>query len=247
MIADNAQEPADDRLYSRPVRKVADFVFDETVARVFPDMIERSVPGYATLIPLIGMLAERHMQPGGRCYDLGCSLGAVSLAVARFLKSSAKDLRDCRIVAIDNSSAMVERCRHNLQDSGMPVDVICADIQKAELDAAAVVVLNFTLQFIEPSERSGLMEKIYSALRPGGALILSEKITGEPVLAELHHTFKMANGYSELEIAQKRAALEKVLVMESLEVHQQRLRDCGFSQVLPWFQCLNFVSLLAIK
>jgi tRNA (cmo5U34)-methyltransferase len=202
MIADNAQEPADDRLYSRPVRKVADFVFDETVARVFPDMIERSVPGYAALIPLIGMLAERHMQPGGRCYDLGCSLGAVSLAVARFLKSSARDLQDCRIVAIDNSSAMVERCRRNLRASAidMPfMDVICADIQTVELDTAAVVVLNFTLQFIEPARRGKLIEKIYSALSPGGALILSEKITGEPVLAELHHAFKKANGYSELE------------------------------------------------
>lgn len=247
MTADNGQDPADDRLYSRPVRKVADFVFDETVARVFPDMVERSVPGYSALIPLIGMLAERYMQPGGRCYDLGCSLGAVSLAVARFLKSSARDLKDCRIVAIDNSSAMVERCRHNLHASGMPVDIICADIQTVELDAAAVVVLNFTLQFIEQPKRGRLIEKIYSALRPGGALILSEKITGEPMLAELHHAFKKANGYSELEIAQKRAALEKVLIAESADAHTQRLRDAGFSQVQPWFQCLNFVSLLALK
>ncbi len=249
MTADNRQEPADDRLYSRPVRKVADFVFDETVARVFPDMIERSVPGYAALIPLIGMLAERYMQPGGRCYDLGCSLGAVSLAAARFLKSSTRDLKDCRIVAIDNSSAMVERCRRNLRDSviDIPVEVICADIQAIELDAAAVVVLNFTLQFIEPPKRGKLIEQIYSALCPGGALILSEKITGEPVLSELHHAFKKANGYSELEIAQKRAALEKVLVTESLEAHQKRLRAAGFSRVQPWFQCLNFVSLLAIK
>jgi tRNA (cmo5U34)-methyltransferase len=247
MMVDNGQEPAHDRLYSRPVRRVADFVFDETVARVFPDMIERSVPGYSALIPLIGMLAERYMQPGGRCYDLGCSLGAVSLAVARFLKSSDKDLKDCRIVAIDNSGAMVERCRRNLYDSGMPVDVVCADIQTAELDAAAVIVLNFTLQFIEPGERDGLMKKIYSALCPGGALILSEKITGEPVLAELHHAFKKANGYSDLEIAQKRAALEKVLVAESVDAHIGRLQDAGFSHVRPWFQCLNFVSLLAIK
>jgi tRNA (cmo5U34)-methyltransferase len=247
MIADNGQEPADDRLYSRPVRKVADFVFDETVARVFPDMIERSVPGYAALIPLIGMLAERYMQPGGRCYDLGCSLGAVSLAVARFLNASDKDLRNCRIVAIDNSSAMVERCRHNLRDSAIPVEVICADMQTAPLEDAAVVVLNFTLQFIDPAKRAGMIEKIYSALRPGGVLILSEKISGEPALTELHHVFKKANGYSELEIAQKRAALEKVLVTESLELHQHRLRTAGFSQAQPWFQCLNFVSLLAIK
>jgi tRNA (cmo5U34)-methyltransferase len=158
-------------------------------------------------------------------------------------------LRECRIVAVDNSAAMVERCRENLRASAIdiPVDVICADIQSVAIDDASVVVLNFTLQFIEPAKRGALIEKIYSALRPGGALILSEKITGEPVLAELHHAFKKANGYSELEIAQKRAALEKVLVTESLELHQRRLHAAGFSQVQPWFQCLNFVSLLAVK
>lgn len=249
MTADNGQQPADDRIYSRPVKKIADFVFDEAVASVFPDMIERSVPGYAALIPLIGMLAERYMQPGGRCYDLGCSLGAVSLAVARFLKSSDRGLGDCRIVAIDNSGAMAERCRRNLYHSSIdiPVDVICGDIQAAAIDDASVVVLNFTLQFIEPARRSELIEKIYSGLRPGGVLILSEKIDGEPVLAELHHVFKKANGYSELEIAQKRAALEKVLIVEPMDIHRQRLHAAGFKRVNQWFQCLNFISLLALK
>ncbi|HEX5055732.1 MAG TPA: carboxy-S-adenosyl-L-methionine synthase CmoA [Gammaproteobacteria bacterium] len=242
-------ESADDRLYSRPLKKVADFVFDDTVARVFPDMIERSVPGYAALVPLIGMLVERYMQPGARCYDLGCSLGAVSLAVARFLKSSSRNLRDCRIVAIDNSSAMVERCRKNLYYPGLDthVEVICADIQTVDIEDAAVAVLNFTLQFIEPERRGPLVGKLFSGLRPGGAMILSEKIAAEPLLQELHLDFKKANGYSELEIAQKRTALEKVLIPESIDTHIQRLQEAGFSQVRPWFQCLNFVSLLAIK
>jgi tRNA (cmo5U34)-methyltransferase len=247
MTPDNGQDPADDRIYSRPVKKVADFVFDEAVARVFPDMIERSVPGYAALIPLIGMLAERHMQPGARCYDLGCSLGAVSLAVARFLKSSERNLQDCRIIAVDNSAAMVERCRQNLAAAAGSVDVICADIQDVAIDDAAVVVLNFTLQFIEPAKRSGMLGKIYSGLRPGGVLVLSEKINAGPLLDELHHAFKRSNGYSELEIAQKRAALEKVLVAESPDAHVQRLHKAGFGRVQPWFQCLNFVSLLAVK
>lgn len=247
--ADRRPEPPEDRLYSRPLKRVADFVFDETVARVFPDMIERSVPGYAALVPLIGMLAERYMQSGARCYDLGCSLGAVSLAVERFLKSSERGLRNCRIMAVDNSPAMVERCRKNLYYPSLdfPVEVVCADIQDVVLEDAAVAVLNFTLQFIEPDRRGALIEKIYSGLRPGGALILSEKVTGEPMLEELHHDFKKANGYSELEIAQKRTALEKVLIPEPVETHLRRLRSAGFGRVQPWFQCLNFVSLLAIK
>lgn len=247
MSADKEQPTADDRLYSRPLKKVADFVFDETVARVFPDMIERSVPGYAALIPLIGMLAERYMQPGARCYDLGCSLGAVTLSVARFLGASDRNLRECRIVAVDNSPAMVERCRRNLRAAGVPVEVVCADIQDIPVEDAAVAVLNFTLQFIEPEQRGQLIERIFSGLRPGGVLILSEKTAADPLLTELHHDFKKANGYSELEIAQKRTALEKVLIPESVATHMQRLRGAGFREVQPWFQCLNFVSLLAIK
>jgi tRNA (cmo5U34)-methyltransferase len=247
MRKDSGQPVTDDLLYSRPVKKIADFVFDENVARVFPDMIERSVPGYAALIPLLGMLAEHYMQPGARCYDLGCSVGAVSLAVARFLGSSGRGLHDCRIVAVDNSPAMIERCRGNVRDAGVPVEVICADIQAVAIEDAAVAVLNFTLQFIDTGERDGLIRKIYAGLRPGGALILSEKITAEPPLEALHRDFKLANGYSELEIAQKRTALEKVLITEPVDVHLQRLHGAGFKQVHIWFQCLNFISLLAVK
>lgn len=243
------QGPPEDRIYARPVKKIADFVFDETVARVFPDMIERSVPGYGALIPLVGMLAERYMQPGARCYDLGCSLGSVSLAVARFIKSSERGLQDCRIVAVDNSPAMVERCRKNLYYPSIEtrVDVVCADIRSVPIEDAAVTVLNFTLQFIDPADRGALIERIHSGLRPGGALILSEKITAGPLLEELHLDFKRANGYSELEIAQKRTALENVLIPESVDTHMKRLRDAGFGEARLWFQCLNFVSLLAIK
>lgn len=248
-MTDIQQGLPEDNLYARPVRKIADFVFDETVARVFPDMIERSVPGYGALIPLVGMLAERYMQPGARCYDLGCSLGSVSLAVARFIKSSERGLQDCGIVAVDSSPAMVERCRKNLYYPSIEtrVDVICADIRSVAIEDAAVAVLNFTLQFIDPGDRGALIKKLYSGLRPGGALILSEKVTAGPLLEELHLDFKRANGYSELEIAQKRTALEKVLIPEPVETHMKRLRDAGFGEVRLWFQCLNFVSLLAVK
>lgn len=245
-----SQEP--DRLFAQPLAQVADFVFNEDVARVFPDMIKRSVPGYPTIVENIGVLAARFAQPHTPLYDLGCSLGAVTQALRRHVRTDG-----CRVIAVDNSPAMVGRCREYLhaQDSMfqelLPVEVLEADILSLELQPTSLVALNFTLQFIAPQQRPALLARIRQALLPGGALILSEKLRFEDaaedaLLTALHLDFKRANGYSELEIAQKRSAIEKVMLPDSLQTHRQRLLDAGFSQVLPWFQCLNFTSLIAL-
>ena len=241
-----------DRIYATPQARVADFVFNEDVARVFPDMIKRSVPGYPTIVENIGVLAAQFAQPDTRLYDLGCSLGAVSQALRRHVRAQG-----CRVVAVDNSPAMVERCREYLhaQDSMfqelLPAEVIEADILALEFQPSSLVALNFTLQFIPPEQRPALLGRIRQALLPGGALILSEKLRFEDedeqqLLTDLHVAFKRANGYSELEIAQKRSAIENVMKPDSLASHRQRLLDAGFSSVVPWFQCLNFASLIAL-
>jgi tRNA (cmo5U34)-methyltransferase len=150
---------------------------------------------------------------------------------------------------------MIERGRELLALDTLatvPVTMICADLLDVAIENASVVVLNFTLQFIPPTERQGLIQRIHGGLRPGGVLILSEKIAfGEPgrqqLHEELHHDFKRANGYSDLEISQKRSALEKVLIPETLDCHQARLKAAGFSSAELWFQCFNFASLVAIK
>ncbi|MDF1579206.1 MAG: carboxy-S-adenosyl-L-methionine synthase CmoA [Desulfuromonadales bacterium] len=239
-----------DVIYAAPLNKIIDFTFDERVAEVFPDMIQRSVPGYAMMISTIGIMAARYAQPGSHCYDLGCSLGAVSLAMRQQISQP-----DCDIVAVDNSLAMVERGRELLsrdQGATVPVTMICADLRDIVIENASVVVLNFTLQFIPPVERQRLLERICQGVNPGGILILSEKIAfTEPVKQQfhdqLHLDFKRANGYSDLEISQKRTALEKVMIPETLACHQQRLQTAGFTFSTVWFQCCNFASLVAIK
>ncbi|MDH5359513.1 MAG: carboxy-S-adenosyl-L-methionine synthase CmoA [Gammaproteobacteria bacterium] len=235
-----------DQIYAEPLAAVTDFRFDENVVKVFPDMINRSVPGYSTLVNLIGVLALNYVQPGSRIYDLGCSLGASTLSMLHHLQGI-----ECHYVAVDNSTAMIERAKA-LLPAGQDVSLICADIQDVLIEDASVVVMNFTLQFLNPEERLTILQNIYRGLRPGGVLILSEKIQlPEPEqdhrFIELHHQFKKANGYSELEISQKRSALEKVLIPESVETHTRRLQQAGFARVETWYQCLNFVSLLAQK
>jgi tRNA (cmo5U34)-methyltransferase len=238
-----------DEIYASPHEMIVDFAFDERVAAVFPDMIRRSVPGYGEIIALLGLFAEQYAQPGSTLYDLGCSLGAATLSLRRRIQAP-----DCRIIAVDSSEAMVERCRENIGHdlATTPVEVLCGDIREVTIEHASVLVLNFTLQFLPESERLALLQKIYDGMLPGGVLILSEKLRFEPeerqrFQEQLHLAFKRANGYSDLEISQKRAALEEVLVPDTLAQHVERLSTAGFRQVEPWFQAFNFASLAAIK
>lgn len=238
-----------DHIYAEPLAHIQDFQFDEHVAEVFPDMIQRSVPGYQTIIQTIGKLTSRYQQADSHYYDLGCSLGAATLAMRRNISAEG-----ARVIAVDVSPAMVERCERHLQvfKSDIPVDVKLADIRQTDIHNAAVVVVNFTLQFLPPQDRDAVINTIYQGLKPGGILILSEKFIGNQpqaneLLIELHHDFKRANGYSELEISQKRTAIENVMRPDTLLTHTQRLENAGFSTHSVWFQCFNFCSMVAIK
>lgn len=212
-------------------------------------MISRSVPGYELIVPMIGLLARRYAQPGTNIYDLGCSLGATTLAMR-----SAINTEDINIVAVDNSPAMIQQCRVNLDahDGTTPVELREEDIRESQFENASVVAMNFTLQFIEPGDRLELLSRIARGLNPGGILVLSEKVNFESEESmrdqfDWHLDFKRAKGYSDLEIARKRTALENVLQAETFEHHKHRLVQAGFSRVERWFQCFNFQSFVALK
>ncbi len=238
-----------DQIYADTSIGFGQFVFDQRVVDVFPDMIKRSVPGYSTIIHMVGQIAERYAQAGSSCYDLGCSLGASTLAMRHRIQAA-----NVAIVAIDNSPDMIERCKLviDADSHDVPVELRCEDLSQSTIENASVVVMNFTLQFIPREQRNALIKRIYAGMCPGGVLVLSEKLKFEDdhhdaLMNELHHYFKKTNGYSEMEIAKKRTALENVLIPESLEQHKQRLADSGFRGTELWFQCFNFSSLLAFK
>ena len=238
-----------DSLYSQPIDDIEQFSFDEKVAAVFPDMIKRSVPGYNTVIAMTGVLAGQYAQQGSHCYDLGCSLGESSFAMCSQLTN-----RDCKIIAIDNSAQMLEQCQSNLEraNCNVSVELVCDDILNIKPVNASIVVLNYTLQFIDAAKRDALIKTIFQGLNPGGILILSEKIKFDDArenqrMIDMHHEFKKANGYSDLEISQKRTALENVLMPETIQTHLERLAKAGFEKTDLWFQCFNFISLIAYK
>lgn len=238
-----------DNIYSQPRESISGFVFDDAIVNVFEDMIGRSVPAYTTLLSMFPVLAREFVTPHSRCYDLGCSLGAATLAIQQGL-----DIEDVEIIAIDSSSAMVKKCKALTakHSNKIKINVQQADVCDITMSNASLIIMNFTLQFIAEQQRDKLIKNIYDSLNVGAAFVLSEKIKYDSSvvqnrLTSLHHAFKKANGYSDLEISQKRSALENVLIAESIDEHILRLKKSGFNEVVVWFQCFNFVSFLAIK
>jgi len=237
-----------DQLFSKPLGQINGFEFDQRVASVFPDMIQRSVPGYESVVAMTGVLASLSVQKESHVYDLGCSLGASTLSICTNLHVP------CSVISVDNSEAMVKAFTLLLEEQPEKeqIQIQCEDVRHIDINNASMVVLNFTLQFIPLEDRLALIEKIYQGMRPGGVLLVSEKIhLDETELDELfinaHHEFKKRQGYSELEVAQKRAAIENVLIPETLEQHFDRFKKAGFQQSSLWFQCLNFCSMIARK
>jgi len=233
-----------DSLFRDPER-TGPFAFDEQVARVLPDMLERSIPGYAALRDLIAVLSSHLPGQRLRAYDLGCSLGAVTTAIL-----AGAGARPVEVVAVDSSPAMIERFRAQLGADETRVELRCEDVLVTPISSANLLVLNFTLQFVPAEERSGLLARLAAGLLPGGALVLSEKTRPEPadeaLFDALHDEFRRQRGYSDLEIARKRKALERVLVPERACAHVERLQQVGLAPV-EWFRGLGFVSWLAFK
>ncbi len=240
-----------DNIYKK--NKNSPFQFDDNVAEVFPDMLERSIPGYETTIRTIKALASRYVRANSNCYDLGCSLGAATIAMRHGINE-----QNCKILAIDNAESMISRCKEIfLRDekefqSDTIIHPINNDICKIQIKNASMVVLNFTLQFVQKEKRSSVIDSIYKGLNKGGLLFLSEKVVDdnglkEKLLNDLHHDYKKNKGYSAMEISRKQASLKNILTPETVNEHQNRFKRAGFNHSFTLLRYFNFISIIAIK
>ena len=238
-----------DRIYMSKRNTVGDFVFNEAVAKVFTDMITRSVPGYEAVNQLLQVVAKKFVTEGTSVYDLGCSLGTASFSLCQAVPNSS-----VRVIAVDNSKDMIRQLAERLEgvDADSRIEPVCCDLVEVEIENASLAILNYTLQFIDPAQRDPLIQKIYAGLHKGSALLLSEKVVyedhdEEALMQSLHEGHKQGQQYSDLEITQKREALENVLIRETGKQHFERLYRAGFSQVYLVMKYLNFISCIAIK
>ncbi len=237
-----------DTLFNKPAAP-GTFEFNEPVVRVFDDMLERSVPFYKECQQMVSDLARHFAQKDSAVYDLGCSTGTL---LRLLVKGTPANLK-IRFVGLDNSEAMLKKARGKLKGHLKRCELVAADLESDfELADASVVIMNYTLQFIPPKRRAAMLKKIYQGLRPGGGLILIEKVQGESdglndLFVERYHAYKHSQGYSKLEIAKKREALEKVLIPLKPGKNRDLLAGAGFRQVDIFFKWFNFAGFLAVK
>ncbi|MBE0492072.1 MAG: carboxy-S-adenosyl-L-methionine synthase CmoA [Sulfurospirillum sp.] len=232
-----------DTIFSKPITQ--QFAFDADVASVFDDMLERSIPFYKDVLNLVCDLALCNSQEGEKIIDLGCSTANTLLHL--YNKSHNRVL-----VGIDNSKAMLENAQKKRNAYGADIKLICEDITTADLSGSKVIIANYMLQFIRPLHRNEFVANIYNALQDGGSFILSEKIIFEDKkldkqMIDLYYDFKRKQGYSDFEIAQKREALENVLVPYTQDENIKMLENAGFQKINTIFQYGNFITFIAKK
>ncbi len=238
-----------DTVFQGEIKKVSDFKFGTTVANVFDDMVNRSVPFYGEIQRMVAELAADWVQDGTDVYDLGCSTGTTLIGLNTLVPGHI------RFVGLDESSEMLTKCDTKLKEAGFerPYELRAADLHhNPEITNASVVILCLTLQFVRPLYRERLIRRIYEGMVPGGALILVEKILAEDSVfnrefIKYYYNYKRRNQYSELEISQKREALENVLIPYKLSENSQMLRDTGFSHCETFFKWYNFSGIIATK
>lgn len=238
-----------DEVFKGDIEKASDFKFGANVAKVFDDMVNRSVPYYGEIQRMMAELAADHAREETFVYDLGCSTGTTMIGMDTMVTPNIK------FIGVDDSQEMLDKCKSKLMELGFsrPYELRCADLgQGIKIENASVVVLCLTLQFVRPINRDRLLQDIYKGLNPGGVLILVEKILAEESnfnrdFINYYYNYKRRNNYSEMEISQKREALENVLVPYKLSENITLLRDKGFVHCEVFFKWYNFAGLIAVK
>ncbi|UDG80380.1 carboxy-S-adenosyl-L-methionine synthase CmoA [Candidatus Annandia pinicola] len=239
-----------DKIFFKIKNKIKKWSFNNEVSKAFPDMIQRSIPGYNDIKWIISILAKYVVKYNTNVYDLGCSTGNTTFLIGKYIPKNIK----YKIIAIDNSSYMIEKINYifNKYYNYLPIKILKSEIQNVIIKNASLVILNFTLQFIDKKDRQKIINRIYNGLNYNGIFILSEKIYIKDkkinnIISKIYHEFKFLNNYNKIEIFNKENLLKKTMLLDSINIHKNRLKKAGFKCYSSYFQYLNFCSIIAFK
>ena len=232
-----------DNVFNKPIQK--QFEFDEEVANVFDDMLNRSVPFYKENLNLQINILKNFLKPNDKIVDLGSSTGT-------FLIELDKKIKNLNLIGIDNSPAMVKKANLKAKAFGSNAKFIEADFLKYDFSNSNAIIANYTIQFVRPLKREKLIQKIYNSLVKNGIFLMSEKLITEnkklnKIMIDIYYDFKKKMGYSEYEIARKREALENVLIPYTMQENIEMLKNAGFKDVEVIFRWNNFATFIAFK
>jgi len=242
-----------DQIYDTPLKKIPPFEFNEKVAHVFDDMAKRSIPFYQEVQSMVATYGRVFYKPGTRIYDLGCSTGTSMLGLYHSLEEAGH--QDFKLVGLDRSEAMCREAEQKFRKEGLDsqrVEIRNEDILNEKIENASVVVLNYTLQFIDPLKREDVLQHIYDGLVHNGILLVSDKMLQSStdvsrIFIDYYYAFKRSQGYSDLEISQKREALENVLIPYTVQEEKELFYNAGFHSVDIFFSWNNFTSYICMK
>jgi tRNA (cmo5U34)-methyltransferase len=222
------------------------FTFNEDVANVFDDMLNRSIPFYIDNLKLNAKILSKYIKDGDKIYDIGSSTLNFLLYFEQNFNIKAK------LIGIDSSKPMIIKAKSKIKAYNSNINLIFGDIENITIEKSQAIISNYTLQFIAKDKRSKVIDKIFNSLNKNGIFLISEKVISNnqklnTSLIEIYHNYKQENGYSTTQIEKKKEALENILVPLSLDENISMLKNAGFKEVEVLFKWANFSTFLAIK
>lgn len=224
----------------------ANWSFGGDTSKHFDEHVAKSVPLYHEGHDVIAKIADFFLSEGSKCYELGCSTGALTYALAR--RNQAKNVH---ILAVDKEAEMIKRTEERCREL-KNVTVLTSDIMEVDFEKADLIISYYTMQFVKPKQRQVIFNRIYEALNWGGGFVLFEKVRGpdarfQDMMTTIYTDFKLDQGYKPDEIIAKQRSLKGVLEPFSTQGNIDLMKRAGFVDIMTVMKYLCFEGFLAIK
>lgn len=227
----------------------ANWKFSGETTKSFDEHVTKSVPLYLEGHDLVCDISDFFAKPDSVIYEVGCSTGTLTLKLAQHNKLKP----EARFIGIDVEADMIAVAEQKREENPeLNVDFITADALTVEMEPADLILCYYTVQFINPSARQTLIDKLYQTLNWGGALLLFEKVRGadarfQDILTALYTDYKLRMGYSAEDIVSKSRSLKGVLEPFSTQGNIDMLKRAGFDDINTILKYLCFEGFIAIK